>query len=156
MLKRSIVCLILIAAGFAEIAHAQQAAPLAQKPTLNHIAMYVVNLQKSTDFYTNIVHLDTIPEPFHDGKHTWFSIGPLSHLHLIEGAKEYTAHEKNTHLCFTVTSVPEFIKVLEANKIEYENWPGEKNKVTKRVDNVYQIYFKDPDGYWLEINDARR
>ncbi|MDO9375790.1 MAG: VOC family protein, partial [Ferruginibacter sp.] len=68
----------------------------------------------------------------------------------------YTAHEKNTHLCFTVASVPEFIKVLEANKIEYENWPGEKNKVTKRVDNVYQIYFKDPDGYWLEINDARR
>ena len=118
--------------------------------------MYVVDLKKSTDFYTNIVQLDTIPEPFHDGKHTWFSIGPLSHLHLIQGATGYTDHEKNSHLCFTVPSVPEFIKVLEKNKVEYENWAGEKFKVTKRVDNVYQIYFKDPDGYWLEINDAQR
>lgn len=156
MLNKTIVCLLLSGAGlFLKGAQAQQA-PVAQKPSLNHIAMYVVDLKKSTEFYTNIVHLDTIPEPFHDGKHTWFSIGPLSHLHLIEGAGAYTSHEKNTHLCFTVESVPEFIKVLEANKIEYENWPGEKNKVTKRVDNVYQIYFKDPDGYWLEINDARR
>ena len=126
------------------------------KPTLNHIAMYVVDLKKSTDFYQQIVQLDTIPEPFHDGKHTWFSVGPLSHLHLIQGAKDYYAHEKNTHLCFTVPSVPDFIKVLEKNNIEYENWAGEKKQVTHRVDNVYQVYFKDPDGYWIEMNDAMR
>ena len=23
------------------------------------------------------------------------------------------------------------------------------------MDGVKQIYFKDPDGYWIEINDAR-
>jgi len=28
-------------------------------------------------------------------------------------------------------------------------------KVTNRVDGVHQIYLKDPDGYWLEINDAK-
>ena len=49
-------------------------------PTLNHIALYVTNLKTSTAFYQQIVQLDTIPEPFHDGKHTWFSIGPKSHL----------------------------------------------------------------------------
>ena len=126
------------------------------KPTLNHIAMYVVNLEKRTHFYQHIIRLDTIPEPFHDGRHTWFSIGPLSHLHLIQGAKVFSTHEKNTHLCFTVPSVPDFIKVLEKNNVEYENWAGEKKQVTKRVDNVFQIYFKDPDGYWIEINDAKR
>lgn len=125
------------------------------KPRLNHIAMYVVDLKKSTNFYQEVVQLDTIPEPFHDGRHTWFSIGSLSHLHLIQGAKEYSVHEKNTHLCFTVPSVLDFIKVLDEHHIEYENWPGEKMQVTKRVDGVFQIYFKDPDGYWLEINDAR-
>ena len=156
MIKKLIACLLVSAVMFACSPLAAQQSGNKMKPTLNHIAMYVVDLKKSTDFYTNIVHLDTIPEPFHDGKHTWFSIGPLSHLHLIQGAAGYTDHEKNTHLCFTVSSVPEFIKVLEANKIEYENWAGEKFKVTKRVDNVYQIYFKDPDGYWLEINDAKR
>jgi lactoylglutathione lyase len=127
-----------------------------KSPTLNHIAQYVVNLQTSTSFYQNIVGLDTIPEPFHDGRHTWFSVGNKSHLHLIQGAKEYTTKEKNTHLCFSVKSITKFIEVLTKNKIEYENWKGEKFAITKRVDGVQQIYFNDPDGYWIEINDAKK
>ena len=126
-----------------------------QKAGLNHIAVYVVNLKASTAFYKDIIGLDTIPEPFHDGKHTWFGVGVKSHLHLIEGATEKTVHNKNTHLCFSVPSVNEFVKTLEKNKIEYEDWPGAKNKITTRVDGVKQIYFKDPDGYWIEINDAK-
>ncbi len=126
------------------------------KASLNHIALYVVDLKTSTAFYQNIIGLDTIPEPFHDGKHTWFSIAPKSHLHLIQGATAKTDHDKNSHTCFTVNSVADFIKILQANKIEFENWAGEKNAVTNRVDGVKQIYFKDPDGYWIEINDARQ
>jgi lactoylglutathione lyase len=125
------------------------------KASLNHIALYVTDLKTNTAFYQNIVGLDTIPEPFHDGRHTWFSVGPKSHLHLIQGAKSKTEHEKNTHLCFSVASVEAFIPVLKKNNIEYENWAGEKNAVTNRVDGVKQIYFRDPDGYWLEINDAK-
>ncbi len=132
-----------------------QAIAVKAKPSLNHIALYVVDLKKSTDFYQHLVQLDTIPEPFHDGRHTWFSIGPLSYLHLIQGAKEFSFHDKNSHLCFTVASVHDYIKNLERNQIEYENWAGQKMQVTKRVDGVYQIYFKDPDGYWIEINDAK-
>ncbi len=125
------------------------------KATLNHIAIYVVDLKQSTSFYKNIIGLDTIPEPFHDGKHTWFSIGPKAHLHVIQGAASATSHDKNNHLCFTVSSVENFISNLTNNNIEYENWAGEKKSVTTRVDGVKQIYFKDPDGYWVEINDAR-
>jgi lactoylglutathione lyase len=125
------------------------------KAMLNHIAVYVVDLKVSTAFYKDIIGLDTIPEPFHDGRHTWFSIGVKSHLHVISGATAKTDHDKNAHLCFSVPSVPEFIKVLTKNKVEYENWAGEKNTVTNRVDGVKQIYFKDPDGYWIEINDAK-
>ena len=126
-----------------------------QKVLLNHIAVYVVDLKISTAFYKDIVGLDTIPEPFHDGRHTWFSVGVKSHLHVISGATAKTAHDKNAHLCFSVASVPEFVKVLEKNKVEYENWAGEKMTITNRVDGVKQIYFKDPDGYWIEINDAK-
>lgn len=122
---------------------------------INHIAQYVVSLQESTTFYRDIIGLDTIPEPFHDGKHAWFSIGPKAHLHIIAGAKEKSAHNKNTHLCFTVPSVTDFIDKLKNNNIAFENWAGEKNTFTTRVDGVKQIYFKDPDGYWIEINDAK-
>ena len=127
----------------------------ANKPVLNHIAIYVVDLKKSTFFYKQVIGLDTIPEPFHDGKHTWFSIGIKSHLHLIQGAAAVTEHPKNSHLCFSVGSVDLFIATLKKNNIEYENWTGEKNTVTTRVDGVKQLYFKDPDGYWVEINDAK-
>lgn len=125
------------------------------KAVLNHIALYVADLQKSTRFYQDIIGLDTIPEPFHDGKHTWFSIGVKNHLHLIRGAGAPLQHPKNTHLCFSVASVADFILVLGKHHIGFENWAGEKGAVTNRVDGVKQVYFKDPDGYWIEINDAK-
>ena len=125
------------------------------KAQLNHIAIYVVNLQASSAFYRDIIGLDTIPEPFHDGRHTWFSIGPQSHLHVISGATAPDIHNKNTHLCFSVPSVDDFITTLNKNNIEYETWAGQKKIVQLRVDGVKQIWFKDPDGYWIEINDAK-
>ena len=125
------------------------------KSSLKQIAFYFVDLKKSAAFYQDIIGLDTIPEPFHDGKHTWFSIGPKSHLHLIEGAKEITEHPKSNHLCFTVNSVEDFARNLQKQGVEYGNWPGEKFAITTRPDGVKQIYLKDPDGYWIEINDAR-
>jgi lactoylglutathione lyase len=149
MKKNTLVLFLLL--NICNISFAQK-----NTPTLNHIAQYVVNLKISSDFYSNIVGLDTIPEPFHDGKHTWFQVGYKSHLHLIQGSKEATIKEKNSHLCFTVQSVASFIQVLNKNNIGYENWAGQKNAVTKRIDGVQQIYFTDPDGYWIEINDAKR
>ena len=41
------------------------------KAKINHTAIYVVDLEKSGQFYHDIIGLDTIPEPFHDGKHIW-------------------------------------------------------------------------------------
>lgn len=126
-----------------------------KKPILNHIALYVVDLKKSTAFYSDIIQIDTIPEPFHDGRHTWFQVGEHSHLHLIQGAKEAAPHDKNTHLCFSVPSIEEIISRLNKANIHYENWPGAAKAVTVRVDGVKQIYFQDPDGYWVEINNDR-
>lgn len=123
------------------------------RPVLNHIAVYVKDLKKSTDFYLNVIRIDTIPEPFHDGKHTWFSVSQHSHLHLIQGAAAVTNHDKNSHLCFSVPSIEEVISRLNSNKIPYENWLGKPQEITTRVDGIKQIYFKDPDGYWIEINN---
>lgn len=124
-----------------------------KNPTLNHVALYVLDLQKSAGFYKNIIGLESIPEPFHDGRHEWFRIGEHSQLHLIGGAKSVSSHDKDSHLCFSVSSMDDFIQNLNKNKVDYENWPGEANKITTRTDGVKQIYFKDPDGYWVEINN---
>lgn len=124
-------------------------------PVLNHMAYYVHDLQKSTDFYTKIIGLKQMPEPFKDGKHTWYKIGNQGQLHLISGAAADVKHDKNTHLCFSVASIEDFIARLEMNGIEYTNWKGDGKTPTKRVDGVLQIYLQDPDGYWLEINNDK-
>lgn len=150
-MKKTLACLLL----FAVISGSASSQSTKTKARLNHIALYVVDLKISSDFYSQIVGLDTIPEPFHDGRHTWFSVGPKSHLHIISGAREKKEQDKNSHLCFSVPSVLDFINVLNKNSIPFENWAGEKNTFTNRVDGVKQVYFRDPDGYWVEINDAR-
>jgi lactoylglutathione lyase len=122
---------------------------------LNHIAVYVADLAKATEFYKSVLGLQEIPEPFKDNRHTWFTLGPAGQLHLIQGAKSGNEHDKNEHLCFSVASVEDFVKNLDAKKVPYEDWPGKVSTITTRVDGVKQIYFKDPDGHWLEINDAK-
>jgi lactoylglutathione lyase len=124
-------------------------------PRINHIAFFVADLKTSADFYEKLIGLPVIPEPFKDGRHAWFLIGPKAHLHIISGATEKLPKIKNAHLCFTVPSVDEFTARLKQHGIVYENLVGQKNAVTLRVDGVKQIYFQDPDGNWLEINDAR-
>lgn len=148
MKKALLTCLL---AAAATAVSAQQKA----KASLNHLALYVQHLEKSTVFYRDLVGLDTIPEPFHDGKHTWFSVGPKSHLHLIAGSTAPYTGDRNSHICFSVPSVEQFIDRLAKAGIPFINWAGEKGKVTKRVDGVQQIYLQDPDGYWIEVNDAR-
>ncbi|RFS21343.1 VOC family protein [Chitinophaga silvatica] len=126
-----------------------------QYPLLNHMALYVIDLDKSTAFYKDIIGLEPMDEPFKDGRHSWFKVGDHSQVHIISGAKAATTHDKNTHLCFSVPSMADFLAVLKSHKIAFEDWPGKANAVTKRVDGVQQIYLKDPDGYWLEINDDK-
>lgn len=120
--------------------------------TLNHIAVYVYNLEKSTAFYERVLKLKKIPEPFHDGKHTWFTIGAAGQLHLIQGAEKDIKRNKNDHFCFSVKSIEDFIARLDQQHIEYTNWPGTAKAPTVRVDGIKQIYFQDPDGHWIEIN----
>jgi lactoylglutathione lyase len=121
--------------------------------SLNHIAVYVYDLKKSTDFYRDIIGLTIIPEPFHDNKHTWFKVGEHSQLHLIQGAATVMDHDKNSHLCFSVFSMDSFITLLNKNKIWFGNFAGAPDMITTRPDGVKQIYFKDPDGFWIEINN---
>lgn len=123
--------------------------------SLNHIAIYVHELGKSTEFYEKILMLRKIDEPFKDGKHTWFTLGPAGHLHLIQGAEANIKRDKNDHLCFSVNSIEDFIANLERHHIEYTNWPGTAKAPTVRVDGVKQVYFQDPDGHWIEVNDDR-
>ncbi len=125
------------------------------KARINHLAIYVVDLQKSTSFYRDIIGLDTIPEPFHDGKHTWMKIGPKASIHIIQGAEGKKEYYKGNHICFSVESLEKFIELLKKNNISWEDYNNNKMAITSRPDGVKQIWLQDPDGYWIEINNAK-
>ncbi len=127
----------------------------AQGPVgLNHIALYVVDLQKSADFYKNVLLLPELSEPFKDGKHVWLRIGPHSQLHIIQGNK-VQEHDINTHLAFSVKDLSKFMAHLDKLHVHYGSWKSEPGKTTPRPDGVQQIYLQDPDGFWLEVNNDK-
>ncbi|WP_442590282.1 VOC family protein [Pedobacter sp. AW31-3R] len=133
-----------------------QASITSESAKLNHIAVYVNDLNKSGAFYQSLLQLVKIDEPFKDGKHIWFTLGSAGQMHLIQGPHhQRIKYNKNEHLCFSVTSIVDFITRLDQQKIEYVNWEGTAKAPTVRIDGVKQIYFQDPDGHWLEVNDAR-
>lgn len=141
------ICLLFISAIQA---NAQQ-----NKVHINHTAIYVIDIQKTSAFYSNIIGFDTVPEPFHDGKHIWYSTGAHSMLHVIQGATEKRAYYKNQHTCFTVPDFEIFLEKLQSANWTWEDVAGKKNAITTRIDGVHQIWLQDPDGYWLEINDDK-
>lgn len=151
-MKATILFLMLIFSGRAGFTQTSLAKP---KATLNHTAIYVKSVKASIAFYQNILGLDTIPEPFHDGKHAWFTIAPGISMHVIQGAEKKKEYYKNQHTCFSVASVENFTSTLREKNIPWEDRDGAKLAITTRVDGVKQLWLQDPDGYWIEVNDAR-
>jgi catechol 2,3-dioxygenase-like lactoylglutathione lyase family enzyme len=127
---------------------------ISQSARINHIAFTVKDLGKSSRFYRQVLQLDTIPNPFKDALHQWLNIGSGASLHLIQGTR-IPVSVKDSHICFSVSSVEVLAEKLSRAGIAFESWTGEKGQWTNRADGVKQIYLQDPDGYWLEVNDQQ-
>ncbi len=147
----SFLCLLLTF-GFSTLVSAQNNKP---RVSIDHVAIFVADLQKEASFYRDVMQLDTLAEPFHDNKHAWFTIGNGIAMHLIQGADQPKEYFKNHHTCFSVPSLTDFTKRLLDLKLAFEDVSGKQNTITTRIDGVHQIWLKDPEGYWLEVNDAK-
>jgi|SRR5690554_614081 len=123
---------------------------------IDHSSLIVNNLDATADFYANILQLEEIPHPDRPPGFRWFSINGSSQLHLIYKDTVVMKKHKSMHLCLSTPKLEDFIEHLKTSKIEYEDWPGKKGAVTLRSDGVKQIYIQDPEGYWIEVNDAQQ
>lgn len=127
----------------------------AQAPHMNHLTVFVVDMNKSADFYEKVMMTTRIAEPFHDNKHIWEKIGDHQELHIVQGATAVMPHDINIHLAFSVDSVELFAKHLDSMNVKYGDWSQKSKTPQVRPDGVKQIYFQDPDGYWIEVNDDK-
>ena len=123
---------------------------------LDHYTILVRNKEKSGEFYKTILHFKEKETPWGNDLALpvlFLDIGNNQELHVTENQKESIKLHKIVHFAFTVKDFDGYIKFLNEKGIEYGDWSGKNKKFQTRIDGVKQIYFQDPDGYWIEIND---
>lgn len=122
--------------------------------SFNHMALSVKDIDKSAIFYKEVLHLKEITNRTKMDGIRWFSFGEGKELHLVSILKEPVTINKAVHFALTTANFDAFVKTLETINVIYSDWPGTQNKITKRADGIKQIYFQDPDGYWIEVNSV--
>lgn len=149
MKKINLFITILLSAGFLQ---AQDKSTITF--TFDHLALSVKDVDRSAEFYKTVLNLKEITNRTEIPGIRWFSFGEGKELHLISIISEEVSLNKAVHLALTTPNFDEFVKMLEKLNIQYTNWPGTPNTVNMRTDGIKQIYFQDPDGYWIEVNNV--
>ncbi|MEZ4779439.1 MAG: VOC family protein [Flavobacteriaceae bacterium] len=121
----------------------------------DHHALAVRNIEISVDFYKNVLQLSPINTPVDNPLIKWFSLEGNLQLHLIQIEDLDIKTHKANHFSVHVASIDTFVSYLKAKEITFWDWIGNKNQIALRPDGVQQVYIQDPDGYWIEINDAK-
>ena len=142
----------LILAALASATPQQQIAPSPTAAGLDHIALHVADVGVSAAFYQRVLGLRLYPQKVSPTMR-WLG-SEIFQLHLIPGRTKPVDPATDTHFAFRVVNLADELRVLDENHVAWSNSDGAPHKVTTRVDGVLQAYFQDPDGYWIEVNQA--
>jgi len=118
----------------------------------NHLALSVKDVDRSAEFYTKVLKLPEILNRSKIEGVRWFVFADGLELHLISAIKQDVITNKALHLALTTSNLDDFVKTLNTMKIAYSDWPGNPQKINIRADGIKQVFFQDPDGYWIEVN----
>ena len=128
---------------------------IVSKFSFNHLALSVKDVNRSAEFYSKVLQLAEIVNRTKMEGIRWFTLADGKELHLISIIKEPIIINKAVHMGLAAKNIDAFVERLVKLKIPYSDWPGKSNTVNIRTDGVKQIFFQDPDGYWVEVNDAK-
>ena len=122
----------------------------------NHQALLVNDLNQSGDFYNNILGFEEIEVGAgQNPPKRWFKSDDGMEIHLISTKEKIKSIPKGVHMAFSVKNFDLFINNLKGNNITYGNWRGDENQIQLRNDGYKQIFFQDPQGYWIEVNNIK-
>jgi len=118
---------------------------------LDHVAIYVRDPDVSAEFYKKVFGLKQIPAPVPFAR--WLAMGNGLVLHIVPGRTTPLDHSKWDHIAVACADMDVMIRTLKDQNIPWTDIEGRKAPQV-RADGVKQIFVQDPDGYWIEINDA--
>lgn len=122
---------------------------------LDHVAIFVADQQKSIDFYRDLFGLGEIPAPFPTGGPRWMRFANGIELHIQPGRTAPVEQHRRVHMALAVADLDSIMAKLKARGQGWSDVAGTPGAVqTLRTDGIRQIFFQDPDGYWIEVNDA--
>ena len=112
---------------------------------LNHVAIHVADVGRSTKFYESVLKLQPIPRPAFPFPGAWFRLGEDQELHIIgERTSDVISHNRGNHYALLVDDLDSWETYFQANDIPY--LPRRR-----RPDGAFQIYLIDPDGHYIEL-----
>lgn len=145
------ITLLIIALVFAVFLKAQDTPTF--NLTFNHLALYVKDVERSVEFYKKILTLKEITNRAKATDMRWLSLGGDMELHLISIGNKNIIIDTAIHFALATRNFDAFVKRMNEMNIPFEDTDGKPNTFNIRADGVKQIYFQDPDGYWIEVNN---
>ena len=112
---------------------------------LNHVAVHVRDVERSCEFYRNVLHLEAIPRPAFPFPGAWFRLGQGQELHLIgERAEAVNSHHRGNHFALRVDDLAPWEAHLREMQADF--LPRKQ-----RPDGAWQVFVRDPDGHFIEL-----
>jgi catechol 2,3-dioxygenase-like lactoylglutathione lyase family enzyme len=112
---------------------------------LNHVALHVADVERSSAFYRDVLKLEPMPRPAFSFPGAWFRIGPDQELHLIgERKQEVISHNRGNHFALLVDDFDAWEQYLTDRQVKFA-------PRRTRPDGALQLYVIDPDGHYVEL-----
>jgi lactoylglutathione lyase len=131
----------------------QQQPPVTPSPAvaIDHVALNVADLDASVAFYSGVFGLQEIPAAATGRR--WMSLGKGVQLHLLGGRSAPVVDNRSVHVALATDNLAPIMQRLKDRGIAWTNFAGTQGSVgAVRTDGVRQIFFRDVDGYWIEVN----
>ena len=112
---------------------------------LNHVALHVADLDKSSAFYRDVLRLTSISRPAFTFPGAWFRLGRNQELHLIgERFGPVISRKRGNHFALRVDE-------LDSWEAHLKKMGADFRPKKQRPDGAWQVFLHDPDGHVVEL-----
>jgi len=114
---------------------------------LNHVALHVLDVDRSCEFYDRVLKLEQMPRPAFNFPGVWYRLGVDQELHLIgerPGDQTPLAGSRSNHFALMIDD-------MDAWEAHFQSIDQSYLPRRIRPDGAFQIYIADPDGHYIEL-----